>query len=597
MRNVGAVGGIDTDDVIMVRGGLYEVDVNSQKCCPVYWTDDESSIMRGTWFHDGTWQPLEDAYSSQIETEHQAHFMGQKLDESPPPTKGQKPVIHHIRFQEFYVEWYSASEVYLFSESTKSKLMRSVGSKFGIQNSGSRLQRGYCYEAVMDDKPADIGHLVFVVHGIGQKMDTGNIVKRCKELRDRVNFIKAKYYPEIDTGTRRAEFLPVEWRSSLTLDGDTVESITPYKMKGVRTLLNSSAMDILYYTSPLYRSEIIHSLQSELNKLYTMFCERHPYFDVSHGQVSIIAHSLGSVISYDIVTGWNPIKLYDQFVTSVIDEEKAIADGSVELLAELEHAKQRVNDLESVLTKVHEKQRKRSPTLKFQIENLFCIGSPLAVFLALRGVRPSGKGCLDHIVPSSACKHLYNIYHPSDPVAYRLEPLILKHYAGIMPLSVHHFDDQKKTPYQKMKSRGIHAGKTKAHKSPRKPDSFEESDNSSREGSPVKKQVPSLFGSLFGKKTSVDPMFSGMKAIHMSELKVTGLKKMDKDIPAQNNSPKLQTESLDHTELEYRVDFQLKESSFESSYLAMVTSHTSYWTSKDVACFVLNHLHPVLQTS
>ena len=37
---------------------------------------------------------------------------------------------------------------------------------------------------------------------------------------------------------------------------DTVDSITPNKMKGVRTILNSSAMDILYYTSPLYRSEV-----------------------------------------------------------------------------------------------------------------------------------------------------------------------------------------------------------------------------------------------------------------------------------------------------------------------------------------------------
>ena len=46
---------------------------------------------------------------------------------------------------------------------------------------GSRLHRGYCYEAVMDDKPVDITHLVFVIHGIGQKMDTGAIVKSCQE--------------------------------------------------------------------------------------------------------------------------------------------------------------------------------------------------------------------------------------------------------------------------------------------------------------------------------------------------------------------------------------------------------------------------------
>lgn len=37
---------------------------------------------------------------------------------------------------------------------------------------------------------------------------------------------------------------------------DTVESITPHKMRGVRSILNSSAMDILYYTSPIYRSEV-----------------------------------------------------------------------------------------------------------------------------------------------------------------------------------------------------------------------------------------------------------------------------------------------------------------------------------------------------
>lgn len=31
--------------------------------------------------------------------------------------------------------------------------------------------------ALMDDKPHDIDHLVFVVHGIGQKRDTGKIIR------------------------------------------------------------------------------------------------------------------------------------------------------------------------------------------------------------------------------------------------------------------------------------------------------------------------------------------------------------------------------------------------------------------------------------
>ena len=60
-------------------------------------------------------------------------------------------------------------------------------------------------------------------------------------------------------------------------------------------------MDILYYTSPLYGGEVRAGLQKELNRLYSMFTSRHPEWQ---GKVSILAHSLGCVIVYDIVTGW-----------------------------------------------------------------------------------------------------------------------------------------------------------------------------------------------------------------------------------------------------------------------------------------------------
>lgn len=44
--------------------------------------------------------------------------------------------------------------------------------------------------------------------------------------------------------------------SLLMITVGTVESITPSKMARIRGIVNSSAMDILYYTSPLYRSEV-----------------------------------------------------------------------------------------------------------------------------------------------------------------------------------------------------------------------------------------------------------------------------------------------------------------------------------------------------
>jgi hypothetical protein len=44
--------------------------------------------------------------------------------------------------------------------------------------------------------------------------------------------------------------------SFLCTFSDIVEAITPHKLLGLRQLLNSSAMDIMYYTSPLYGSEV-----------------------------------------------------------------------------------------------------------------------------------------------------------------------------------------------------------------------------------------------------------------------------------------------------------------------------------------------------
>ena len=50
--------------------------------------------------------------------------------------------------------------------------------------------------------------------------------------------------------------------------------------------------------------EIWTALQEELNRLYEMFVQRNPYFETNGGKVSIVAHSLGCVVTYDILTGW-----------------------------------------------------------------------------------------------------------------------------------------------------------------------------------------------------------------------------------------------------------------------------------------------------
>ncbi|XP_063426380.1 phospholipase DDHD1-like [Mytilus trossulus] len=601
------------NDVISVRGGLYEVDVVLKTCKPVYWSGDldESEITRGLWFYEQDWQPLEEDYSQQLEAEHMSKFLGRRLDDFvPSPLKGKKPVILLLKFEWFYVEWNGPNDVYLYSESMSSKFARAVGNKLGLQRAGSRLQRGYRYEAVMDDKPPDITHLVFVVHGIGQKMDTGSIVKSCIELREKCVIIKNKTFPQLDYDNKRAEFLPVEWRSSLTLDGDTVDSITPNKMLGFRSILNSSAMDILYYTSPLYRSEITQSLQTQINQLFDKFCAKNPYFMPSGGKISVVAHSLGAVITYDILTGWNPITLYDQLVSKVIDEEKEQAQGSDELLNELNEAKKRVIELETLLTGVHDKQNSANSALKFHVDNLFCVGSPLAVFLALRGVRPTPKGTIDHILPQSVCKRLFNLYHPYDPVAYRIEPLILKHYTTVMPLPIHKYDAANKVPYQTMKTKAYAAfeSTSRSGSMEKLTEKGDKADTTSMNGtepevtgsadtSPSRQPRFSFIGHLFKKKEIKDQMSAELKNLEKMEKEGEEIELTFDKQSRSVSMTVLPVEQAEQTDLEYRIDYQIRLGNFTNSYISLLTSHTSYWGNKDLAYFILTHLFPGLEDS
>lgn len=84
------------------------------------------------------------------------------------------------------------------------------------------------------------------------------------EINQCKGYTAALYYvihTECSQGSRLSSTLGLymlvsclNWSKNLV--ADTVESVTPHKMKGVRNVLNSSAMDVLYYTSPLYRSEV-----------------------------------------------------------------------------------------------------------------------------------------------------------------------------------------------------------------------------------------------------------------------------------------------------------------------------------------------------
>ncbi|XP_053344667.1 phospholipase DDHD1b [Clarias gariepinus] len=613
---------------VCVRGGLYEVDVKEKECYPVYWNQQERiPVMRAQWFTDGTWLPLDEEDGDLIELEHLAKFRGHRLEDSLEPegvsaAPESKEVVHSVKLSRSHVDWHSVDEVYLYSDATTSKIARSFTQKLGFSkasSSGTRLHRGYVEEAALEDTPPAATHIVFVVHGIGQKMDQGRIIRNTSMMRDAARKMAEKHFS--DRTTEHVEFLPVEWRSKLSLDGDTVDSITPDKVRGLRDMLNSSAMDIMYYTSPLYRDEITRGLTSELNRLYTLFCSRNPEFEET-GRVSIVSHSLGCVITYDIITGFDPVRLHHQEAPVAVETEpRWCSSREQRLLEELQLTRTRLRNLEDQFQSL--KSSRNSPALKFKVENFFCMGSPLAVFLALRGVRPGSCRTQNHILPRSICTRLFNIFHPTDPVAYRLEPLILKHYSNISPVQIHWYNTSSPTPYDEVRpvfltplkecvilSEGENTPSPCTSPPPqrRMGGSITNLGRASIMGAAsIGKGIGGILFSRFSRSSGQvggadeEPINSEAGPYETEggavgeEGGVTETEdKVEEKTERENGMSQSTSTVMDNStllELDRRIDFELREGLVESRYWSAVTSHTAYWCSYDVALFLLTFMY------
>ncbi|XP_075703852.1 SEC23-interacting protein isoform X2 [Rhinoderma darwinii] len=77
-------------------------------------------------------------------------------------------------------------------------------------------------------------------------------------------------------------------------------------------------------------------------------------------------------------------------------------------------------------------------SLDFEPVNFFALGSPIGMFLTVRGVNR-----IDENYRLPTCKSFFNIYHPLDPVAYRLEPMILPDL-DLKPVLVPHHKGRKR---------------------------------------------------------------------------------------------------------------------------------------------------------
>ncbi|CAI0556497.1 unnamed protein product [Linum tenue] len=299
---------------VPVKGGLYEVDLPRRHCFPVYWNGENRRVLRGHWFaRKGglDWLPLREDVSEQLEVAyrsqvwHRRTFQPSGLFAARVELQGFTPGLHALFMGEDDT-W----EAWLNVDAS------GVASIVNFSGNGIKLRRGYSApsstkptqdelrqqkEEEMDDycSQVPVRHVVFMVHGIGQRLEKSNLVDDVTEFRHITASLAERHLTSHQLAAQRVLFIPCQWRKGLKLSGEAaVEKITLDGVRGLRVMLGATAHDVLYYMSPIYCQDIINSVSNQLNRLHSKFLKRNPGYD---GKVSLYGHSLGSVLSYDIL--------------------------------------------------------------------------------------------------------------------------------------------------------------------------------------------------------------------------------------------------------------------------------------------------------
>lgn len=240
--------------------------------------------------------------------------------------------------------------------------------------------------------PPKITDIIFVIHGIGQKLSerlesfsfTFAINRFNILVTEQLDSPAVKQYLGSDTTILA---LPINWRKSLDFeaiknasqDQDTgkvlfsLAQITMKSIPAIRNIVSDVILDIPYYMSH-YKGLLMESTINEANRIYKLFLKNNPGFD-DYGKVHIIGHSLGSVLALDILS------------TQPTD----IATARAEKLREIELKKQRKQELEKSGKGVKAKSDNEDDDIEeyfsknfcFNTSNVFFVGSPAGFFLLL----------------------------------------------------------------------------------------------------------------------------------------------------------------------------------------------------------------------
>uniref|UniRef100_A0A131XI77 Putative phosphatidic acid-preferring phospholipase a1 n=1 Tax=Hyalomma excavatum TaxID=257692 RepID=A0A131XI77_9ACAR len=210
------------------------------------------------------------------------------------------------------------------------------------------------------------------------------------------------------------------------------------------------------------------------------------------------------------------------------------------------------------------------PKINFHPSCFFALGSPIAMFLVVRGNETLGE---DFRLPT--CPAFFNIFHPFDPVAYRMETLIDPNFTACPVLIPHH--KGRKRMHLELKESLSRMGSDLKQ---RFMDSLRYTWNSLNEFARAHRSSPAQMEAEVDRVLQEEISRQADAAEVESTVTVSDLQGMEDIGVGQLNGGR-------------RIDYVLQEKPIESfnEYLFALASHACYWESEDTVLLILKELY------
>ncbi|KAL1400566.1 hypothetical protein pipiens_007319 [Culex pipiens pipiens] len=321
----------------------------------------------------------------------------------------------------------------IFSHSYLQRVASERGSRRPTLGASSSIDRGHNGGA--DSPPGSPGCpscpttvLVLIMHS-GSVLDaTSDMTAKKSDVttfRGAFESVMRQHYPSL-VGHVAIRLVPCP---SVCTDAlGILSSLSPYSFDASPstadipnlTDIPIGAIPLLTTCSPDFQDAVNRAVASA-NMVYAEFLRSDEGKGFS-GQVALVGDSMGSVLGHDALC------------RNHSNRHGSEASGLDHLVDFVE-----VNDLDAskLLTAPSPRRRSSStsesrlPKLEFEVGDFFMFGSPLAVVLAARRLSDSRYG-----TGKPACTQIYNLFHPTDPTASRLEPLLSARFSMLAPVNV-----------------------------------------------------------------------------------------------------------------------------------------------------------------